>query len=76
MNSEDEVTCTLEGPATLLGMESSNNTDMGNFKDNIQRVYHGRLLTYVQSTGKEGNVNLTFTAPWLKDAKVSIKVQD
>ena len=76
MNSEDEVTCTLEGPATLLGMESSNNTDMGNYKDNIQRVYHGRLLTYVQATGKEGIVNLTFTAPWLKDAKVSIKVQD
>ena len=76
MNSEDEVTCTIEGPAKLLGLESSNNTDMGNYRDNIQRVYHGRLLTYVQATGKEGKVNLTFTAPWLKDGKVSIEVQN
>jgi len=49
---------------------------MGDYKDNVQRVYHGRLLAYIQATGKEGKVNLTFTAPWLKDAKVSIEVQD
>ena len=76
MNSEDEVTCTLEGPAKLLGLESSNNTDMGNYRDNVQRVYHGRLLAYVQATGKEGKVNLSFAAPWLKGAKVSIEVQN
>ena len=76
MNSEDEGTCHIEGPAKLLGMESSNNSDMGDYKDNVQRVYHGRLLAYIQATGKEGKVNLTFTAPWLKDAKVSIEVQN
>jgi beta-galactosidase len=76
MNSEDEVTCTLEGPARLLGLESSNNTDMGNYRDNVQRVYHGRMMAYVQSSGKEGKVNLTFTAPWLKEAKVTIDVQN
>jgi len=76
MNSEDEVTCHIEGPAKLLGMESSNNSDMGDYKDNVQRVYHGRLLAYIQATGKEGKVNLTFTAPWLKDAKLSIEVQN
>jgi hypothetical protein len=76
MNSEDEITCTVEGPAKLLGLESSNNTDMGNYRDNVQRVYHGRLLAYVQATGKEGKVNLAFTAPWLKSAKVSIEVQN
>jgi len=72
--SEDEVTCTIDGPATLLGLEASNNTDMGNYNDNVQRVYHGRLLAYVQSTGKPGKVNLTFTAPWLKEAKVTVNV--
>ena len=76
MNSEDEVTCSVEGPAKLLGLESSNNTDMGNYRDNVQRVYHGRLLAYVQATGKDGKVSLSFTAPWLKGAKVSIEVQN
>jgi len=72
--SEDEVTCTIDGPATLLGLEASNNTDMGNYSDNVQRVYHGRLLAYIQSTGNTGKVSLTFTATWLKAAKLNIEV--
>ena len=47
---------------------------MGDYTDNVQRVYHGRLIAYVQATGSEGNVNLKFTAPWLKEATVTIKV--
>ena len=73
MISEDEVTCTIEGPAKLLGLEASNNTDMGNYKDNVQRVYHGRLIAYVQTTGSEGKINLKFSAPWLKAANVTIQ---
>jgi hypothetical protein len=76
MVSEDEVTCTIDGSAKLLGLEASNNADMGDYTDNVQRVYHGRLLAYIQSTGKIGTVNLTFTAPWLKEIKVKIKVTD
>jgi hypothetical protein len=76
MLSEDEVTCTIEGPAKLLGLEASNNSDMGDYTDNVQRVYHGRLLAYIQSTGKTGTVNLTFTAPWLKEIKVKINVTE
>jgi len=74
MISEDEVTCTIEGPAKLLGLEASNNADMGNYNDNVQRVYHGRLIAYVQATGGYGNVRLKFAAPWLKEANVTIKV--
>ena len=76
MISEDEVTCTIEGPAKLLGMEASNNSDMGNYRDNVQRVYHGRLIAYIQATGGEDDINIKFTATWLKDANVTIKVKN
>ena len=76
MLSDDEVTCSIEGPAVLKGLEASNNTDMGNYADNVQRVYHGRLLAYIQATGKEGTIKLKFSAPWLKDARVVIDVPD
>lgn len=76
MISEDEVTYNIEGPATLLGLEASNNSDMGDITDNVQHVYHGRLLAYVQSTGKTGTLTLTFTAPWLKETKVTINVTE
>ena len=76
MISEDEVTCTIDGPAKLLGLEASNNSDMGSYSDNVQRVYHGRLIAYVQSTGTTGKINLKFSAPWLKDGKLAIEVVD
>lgn len=72
--SEDQVTCTIDGPAKLLGLEASNNSDMGNYSDNVQRVYHGRLLAYIQADGKVGKINIKFTAPWLNEAKVNIEV--
>jgi beta-galactosidase/beta-glucuronidase len=75
MISEDEVTCTIDGPAVLKGLEASNNTDMGNYNDNVQRVFHGRLIAYIQSTGQDGVIKITFSAPWLKEANVVIDVK-
>jgi beta-galactosidase len=75
MLADDEVTCTVSGPARLLGMESANNTDMTNYRDNSQRVYNGRMLAYLQTTGGQGKVNVTFSAPWLKSADVTLTVE-
>ena len=73
MISDDELTCTIDGPAKLIGLEASNNADMGNYRDNIQRVYHGRLLAYIQETGEAGAITVKFTAPWLKQAEVKMR---
>jgi len=75
MLADDEVTCTVSGPARLLGLESANNTDMTNYRDNSHRVYNGKMLAYVQTTGKTGEVNITFSAPWLKPAKVKLAIE-
>ena len=52
---DNEITCTVEGPARLLGLEGSDNSDMSDYTDNRHRVYHGRLLAYIQTTGGEGH---------------------
>jgi len=73
MISDDEVTCAIDGPAKLLGLEASNNSDMGNYRDNIQRVFHGRLLAYIKATGNKTDViTVKFTAPWLKPVELKI----
>jgi len=72
--ADDEVTCTISGPARLLGLESASNTDMTNQRDNIQRVYNGRMLAYIRATGDAGSVVITFSAPWLEPAKVTFTV--
>ena len=68
--SDDEVTCIITGPARLLGLEGGNYQDMGNYRDNIQRVYCGQLLAYIRPTGEPGLITVRFTAPWLKPAEV------
>ena len=73
MISEDEITCTIEGPGKLLGMEASNNSDMGNYSDNEQRVFHGRLITYIQAVGEAGTINIKFSSPWLKETCVTVE---
>ncbi|WP_312192554.1 sugar-binding domain-containing protein [Sphingobacterium sp.] len=74
--SEDEVTCNLVGNARLLGMEAGNNADMADYTDNKQRVYHGKMLVYVQALAQPGEtINIRFTSPWLKTATVQCVVK-
>jgi beta-galactosidase len=72
--ADDEVTCNISGPARLLGLESANNSDMTNYRDNSQRVYNGKMLAYLQTTGSSGKIEVTFSAPWLNSAKFSLTV--
>ena len=75
MLSEDEVTCRINGPARLLGLEASNNSDMTDYTDNKHRVFHGRILAYVEATGEEGEIKIDFTAPWLESAGVTVNAR-
>lgn len=75
MLSDNEITCEIIGPAKLLGLEAGNNSDMGDYTDNKQRVFNGRLLAYIQSTGEQGMVKIRFTSPWLKPAELDVPVK-
>ncbi|PRD56523.1 sugar-binding domain-containing protein [Sphingobacterium gobiense] len=71
--AEDEITCQVAGKGRLLGMEAGNNSDMGDYTDNKQRVYHGKMIVYVQANGNpDEKLAVRFTAPWLETADVEI----
>lgn len=72
--SDNEVTCMVHGPAKLLGLEASNTSDMGNYNDNKQRVYQGRMIAYIKTEAK-GNVELSFSSPWLEKDIVTFEVE-
>lgn len=67
---DNEILCRIDGPARLLGLEGSSNTDMSDYTDNRHRACHGRLLAYIASTGDEGPVTVSFSSPLLKGTKV------
>ncbi|OXA72957.1 glycoside hydrolase [Flavobacterium aquidurense] len=76
MLSDNEVTCTISGPGTLLGLEAGNNSDMTDYTDNVQRVFHGHIAAYIQSAGISSEpIKVTFTSQWLKPVEVTVNVK-
>ncbi|RAV30184.1 sugar-binding domain-containing protein [Sinomicrobium soli] len=74
MLSDEEITCTIEGPATLLGLEAGNNSDMTDYTDNVQRAFHGKLLAYIRPE-KKADITVTFSSPWLAPVSRTVTVQ-
>lgn len=72
--ADNMVSCYVQGPARLLGLENSDNTDMTDHRDHHQRVYQGRLLAYVQATGDEGTIRIHCSSPLLKEALAEVEV--
>ncbi len=72
MLSDNLVKCSIAGPATLLGLEASDNADMGDYTDNLQRVFNGQLWAYVRADGA-GKIRVRFSAEWLQDCEVEIE---
>ena len=71
--ADNEISCTIQGPGVLLGLEASDNKDMTDYTLSVRRVYHGRLLAYVQRTGEAGEIKVKFTSPLLKGAELTLK---
>lgn len=72
--ADNEITCTVNGPAKLLGLEGSNNTDMTSYSDNVHRAYRGRLLAYIQASEGSGEVVVSFNAPYLQGVNIKLNV--
>ena len=70
--ADNEIRCTVQGPATLLGLEASNNSDMTDYTLNVRRAYQGRLLAYIQSNGESGEITVNFTSPLLKGCSIKL----
>ena len=66
---DNEITCTIDGDGTLLGLEAGNNSDMTSYTDNVHRAFKGRIKAYVKA---EGDVTVKFTSPLLKGTEVKI----
>jgi beta-galactosidase len=66
-----DITCTVSG-GQLLGLEAGDNSDMGDYTDNVQKTFRGRLLAYVKKNQKSGPVKIAFAAPGLKSVTVTL----
>ena len=75
MLSDHELECRIDGPAILLGMEGSNNSDMTDYTDNRHRVYHGSMVVYLRAGSERGNVDVHFDSPGLESCILSLVIE-
>ena len=73
--ADNAITCTIDGPAKLLGLEGSNNSDMSSYTDAEHRAYLGRLLAYIQPTAKEGEITVKLKSPLLQGCEIKLMVE-
>ena len=67
--ADNAIRCLVDGGIELLGMESGDNSDMGDWTDDTQRAYRGRLTIYVRVTAP-GTV--TLSPPYLRGCTLVI----
>jgi beta-galactosidase len=71
-DAANEITVDIEGPAKLLGLESGDLASHEDYKANKRKVYNGKLLAYIQSTGKPGDVKVRLSSPGLPPVTIAV----
>jgi beta-galactosidase len=71
-DASNEITVDIEGPARLLGLESGDLASHEDYKSNKRKVYNGKLVAYIQSNGKPGDVSIKLSSPGLQPVTISI----
>ncbi|MCM1190211.1 MAG: DUF4982 domain-containing protein [bacterium] len=72
-DAEAEVTCTVEGPARLLGLDNGSVTDRTLCSVSSRRLFSGKLFAALAADAP-GRVTVTFSAEGLKSASVELTV--
>jgi beta-galactosidase len=74
-SADDEVTVLITGPGKLLGLESGSNSSHESYQASQRKALHGRLLAYIQTTGKQGSIKVQFSAGSLKSSTLILTVK-
>ena len=69
------VSCTVEGPGRLLGLESGDTHDVSAATATARKPFHGHLVAYVRALGNSGEIHVTFSAKGLPTATTRLTVK-
>ena len=75
-NAVDYVTVRIEGPARLLGLDNGDSTDYDEYKTNTRKLFSGKLLAVIASTGKAGDIRVVASGEGLKECQVLLEAKN
>lgn len=71
--ADNEIEVSIDGPASLLGLESGNSVSHEDYKSNKRKLFNGKLLAYVQSAQKPGVITVKISSPGLQEKIIRLK---
>jgi beta-galactosidase len=72
-NAQNRVTVTVEGAGRLVGLDNGDSSDLDSYKGNSRRLFGGKLLAIIQTTDKEGDIEVTVTGEGLEESKYNLR---
>ncbi|MCI1681302.1 MAG: DUF4982 domain-containing protein [Bacteroides sp.] len=73
-DSQAKIKLSVSGAGTLAGSGNASPTDMESFRSDTPRLYRGRALAILRSSGKPGEIRLVVTSPGIRQAALKIEV--
>ncbi|RAW02323.1 glycoside hydrolase family 2 TIM barrel-domain containing protein [Pseudochryseolinea flava] len=71
---DQEMEIVVTGPGKLIGLESGDLSSHEDYKSTKRRLYHGRLLAYIQASAK-GQIRIEVRSPGLTTASLVLKAE-
>jgi len=62
-DAANQITYSISGPGKIAGVDNGNPLSLESFKGTTRQIFNGKALAIVQSTGQEGQIVLTASAP-------------
>jgi hypothetical protein len=71
--ADNEATITIEGEATLLGLESGSDNSHEDYKANKRKTLHGKLVAYLLKQPNTKPAKITISSAGLKPVTLTLK---
>ena len=74
-DANNEITVEVTGPATLIGLDNGNQSDVNAFKTKTRKAFEGRLLLTIQATEASGTITIGLKSAGLESVVYSIQAK-
>lgn len=73
--AENDISVKISGNARLLGLESGSTDSHESYQADHRKALRGRLIAYIQTDAKPGDIHVEFSADGLKSTAINLTVK-
>ncbi|WDF56142.1 sugar-binding domain-containing protein [Mucilaginibacter sp. KACC 22063] len=74
-SADNEINVEVSGNARLLGLESGSTSSHESYQSPKRKALHGKLLAYIETNGKPGDVQVSISSAGIRPALIKLKTK-